>query len=68
MKKIKLYNHHHRFNYLLKAKILNDSTELVGKCPAEKACLFVADESVEAEEGAEPTGDVDFPWHCKAGL
>ena len=35
---------------------------------AKPSSLFVADESLEAEEGAEPTGDVDFPWHCKAGL
>jgi len=28
----------------------------------------VAEESGEAEEGAEPAAEVDFPWHCKAGL
>jgi hypothetical protein len=35
---------------------------------AKPSSLFVADESPETEEGAEPVGEVDFPWHCKAGL
>jgi hypothetical protein len=35
---------------------------------AKPSSLFVADETAEAEEGAEPVGEVDFPWHCKAGL
>ena len=30
--------------------------------------LFIAEEVADAEEGAEPAGEVDFPWHCKAGL
>lgn len=35
---------------------------------AKPSSLFVTDDAPEAEEGAEPAGDSDFPWHCKAGL
>jgi len=35
---------------------------------AKPSSLFVAEESAEIEEGGEPAGEVDFPWHCKAGL
>jgi len=35
---------------------------------AKPSSLFVADEDPTAEEGGEPLGEVDFPWHCKAGI
>ncbi len=35
---------------------------------AKPSSLFVPDEDPTAEEGGEPPGDVDFPWHCKAGI
>ena len=34
---------------------------------ARPSSLFVADEAPE-EEGGEPAGENDFPWHCKAGI
>jgi hypothetical protein len=35
---------------------------------AKPSSLFVADEEPTAEDGGEPPGEVDFPWHCKAGI
>jgi hypothetical protein len=35
---------------------------------AKPSSLFVADEDPTAEAEGEPPGEVDFPWHCKAGI